>query len=134
MNKYLKLNFHQRKEKLENDIIDNKHWNNTDDWDTEIKNISEDIKTKRENSRLYKLINKNNGDKLNLTSEFTKEEIEKVIIKLKKNKSVGSDDIAAETLIHNYKWISNVLVHIFNTMEFTRNTKKKGYGELPPLF
>ena len=58
MNKYLKLNFHQRKEKLENDIIDNKHWNNTDDWDTEIKNISEDIKTKRENSRLYKLINK----------------------------------------------------------------------------
>ena len=46
MKKYLKLNF-IKKEKLENDIIDNKHWNNIDDWGTEIKNISDDIKLKR---------------------------------------------------------------------------------------
>ena len=58
MKKYLNSNFYQKKEKLDKNVIDSKHWNNIDDWDTEIKNISDDIKTKRENSRLYKLINK----------------------------------------------------------------------------
>ena len=48
-----------------------------------------------------------------------------MIINLKKNKSVGSDDIAAETFIRNYKWLSNVLVHIFNTMKFTGKIPKQ---------
>ena len=57
-----------------------------------------------------------------------------MIINLKKNKSVGSDDIAAETFIRNYKWLSNVLVHIFNTMKFTGKYQRNGYKGLSPLY
>ena len=58
MGNYLKSNFYQEKEEIGKEIIDNKHRNNIKDWDTEIDNVSNEIKIKRENPRLYKLLSK----------------------------------------------------------------------------
>ena len=98
MKKYTEFNFSQ-KEGVDKEIIANKHWGNIENWGDEIDNVSSNIKTKRENQRLYKLINSNIGGKANLTAEFTRAGIGRVIINLKKKKTVGSDNIDAETFI-----------------------------------
>ena len=44
MKTYLKLNFYQQGEEIGKEIIDNKHWNHIEDRNTEIENVSNEIK------------------------------------------------------------------------------------------
>ena len=50
----------------------------------ELGDININIQTKSENSRLYKLLEVNIGDKINLTDDPTTDEIENVMSNLKK--------------------------------------------------
>ena len=43
----MEFNFYQKKAKVDKEIIENKHWGNIENRDTEINNVSNNIKTKK---------------------------------------------------------------------------------------
>ena len=102
--------------------------------ENDIDNISDDIKTYRDNSTLYNFLNSNIGERMIPESKFTVPKIGDDIITNLKKKSAGVDRMGDGTARRSIKWVSKILAHSLNTKKYNGVFLMSGYRVLPPAY
>jgi len=111
MQRYIRKHFARTREKWEIKCIPEETWANLDKEEGKQK-IDEEHKEKHRSSKIQDFARRSreNAEHIKqLGEEITEHEISKAISKLNNRKSVGQDEIAAETIKENKIWLIPIL-------------------------
>ena len=116
MQAYIKKHFMRTREKWDINCITDQDWadvNNNNENDI----ISQEHRTKHWNSNIQKFARTSHINKAcisSLDAPISKNEIDIAINKLNNRKSVGSDEITAECIKANKKWLTPIIQYMYN--------------------